>query len=187
MPTPVAHSLLGLLFYREGRKHLGTTPVFTVCVIVVLSTLPDYDYVLWFVQPGLTMVHRLFTHSVCFVIAAAAVIGMVARLAGRRFSRCFVLALALGSLHLVLDVLGVDTNPGNGIGIPLLQPFSVRLFSLPLQGVLGIEGSDAIGVRTLLIDEAFFILMFLGVLGILKLIRPGVGGTGGFHANRNHE
>jgi hypothetical protein len=175
MPTPFAHSLWGLLFYRGSTRHLGSTPTLTVCFIVWMSSLPDYDYLLALFQPGLTAVHRAFSHSVFFVLATAVLVGAIAKLGRGRFTRLFLLAFALGNLHLLLDVLAVDTNPANGIGLPLLQPLSSRLFSFPLGPFVGFAGLDPTGFQSLLIDEGFFVVMCAGVLGILKLVRPRVG------------
>ena len=89
------------------------------------AILPDADYLLdWTLG---TQIHRTFTHSIVFVIAAPLLLYFILYLISHSQKKGMSLALGVGiTTHLLLDYLG------GGNGIPLLWP---SLFRFSIDGM----------------------------------------------------
>ena len=141
MPSPVAHSLAGLVVYRSRcQKGYGSvSPAVAAVVAVAAANLPDVDFLPGLLAGNANQFHHAFTHSLGFL---ALVVGAT-YLVARRFSGATsfwvsLVGYALAS-HLLLDYLTVDTRPP--FGIPLLWPFSDRVFLFPHPFFLDIHRS----------------------------------------------
>jgi membrane-bound metal-dependent hydrolase YbcI (DUF457 family) len=90
MPTPIIHSAAGSLVYLLAGD-LNIDRIYILIGIVLLSILPDFDFLLPF---G----HRSFSHSLLFCLVASIIIG---RFTPFSYLTCFSIILS----HLVLDSL----------------------------------------------------------------------------------
>lgn len=131
MASPVFHGLAGagLAYVLAGD---GSLPLFSslrkagmlLAVGVVLSCLPDVDYLPGLVRGYLNTTHKQATHSVAWALLVSAGIWLVGRAwkpewFGRR-TAVFLLIL-IGS-HLAIDLVTEDRLAP--YGFPLLAPFS---------------------------------------------------------------
>ncbi len=119
--TPLGHAAVGLVVGHVDRRLVAWH-------VALGSVLPDIDFVLvW--APQFNAWHRVVTHNLLFVAAAAIAVGWP--IARRRRSPLapVVLALAIGGvLHLLVDAC-MDTNASNGIGVAILWPFDALMWS----------------------------------------------------------
>ena len=137
MPTPVGHSLAGIVVALAGgrgrrlRDFRGFLASPTTALCVAVATLPDVDLLI-------PRFHRTATHSVTATIVVAGVAAAVTAWATTRTSGTpaalrriawpvvVMIAAAHGS-HLLLDWLNCDSSARPGI--EALWPLSDRWFS----------------------------------------------------------
>ncbi|MBR6020851.1 MAG: metal-dependent hydrolase [Kiritimatiellae bacterium] len=127
MPSPILHTAAGfaaaLLLHRR-RPATSLLPLAAVSVVV--SSLPDLDYLPGLATGSLNAFHQGPTHSLAAVLAAALLLSAIPplrRFAGLpRYHPFFLYSLALLLLHLLFDAFTQDFRPP--IGIPLFWPFS---------------------------------------------------------------
>ncbi len=129
MPSPVAHTLVGLTIHVLSARDGGELrDRWRIAVIVGAALAPDLDLTFRLVD-GRNH-HSGELHSIGFALLAAAVGAVVFPLLRR--GRPFALALTVGLAwcsHVLLDYLNVDTNPP--IGLLALWPFSDAYFKVP--------------------------------------------------------
>lgn len=138
MPSPVAHSLAGAAVYLAVNRRL---PGFRsdwrwLLMFMVGGVMNDLDAVHFNgLRLGLSLEgHRGLTHSIffCVVLALSAAL-IINRGDVRGYIRWAVALFLLWGSHLLLDALSFDRYAANGIGIPLLYPFSDRTYLAPWQ------------------------------------------------------
>jgi inner membrane protein len=120
---PVTHLASGLLL-----SQLLPAPSRAAAAVagVLLAFLPDIDYFLVYLDRlAFIRYHRGFTHSLAAVpLFALLVAGLGRALAGPRWFRpLFLMGLAIGAAHLLLDL-------GTSYGTQIFSPFSRRKFTL---------------------------------------------------------
>jgi len=137
MPTSLAHSFCGFLFYPETQRHVFKNKVYAYSFIVFLSCLPNFDYFMGMFAGDLKAGHRLLTHSFFPPLIVGIASGTVAKLMNKKFLPFFVLTAFLMSNHILLDYLSFDNNFQNGIGIALFLPFLKIFFNFPFHPISG--------------------------------------------------
>lgn len=137
----MAGSAVALPFFNQ-RSHLG---FFGWAGVVLLSNLPDVDFLFGFVQGAPNRYHHLGTHSIVFGVAVGMVFGfgywIVTRRGGFRWG---ILAFGVVFSHILLDFFTLDQRPP--YGIPLLWPVRHEFFLSPVlifQDVSKASTSDA--------------------------------------------
>ena len=137
MPSPIAHSLIGLTFglirflprYRCWDELAGQLRVLwrPLLFCVLLANAPDLDYFFGIFRGNVNYYHQTVTHTLVWIGVLALAIWTYGRLRERRASWLSPgLLLALLGSHLLADWLTVDCSPP--IGLMLAWPFSDRLF-----------------------------------------------------------
>jgi len=137
MPSPIAHSLIGLTlglirFLPRYRRWDELADQFRVLwrpllFCIFLANAPDLDYLFGLFNGNLNIYHQTVTHTLIWVIVTALAIWAYGWFRERRASwRSLILLLALLGSHLLADWLTVDCSPP--IGLMLAWPFSDRLF-----------------------------------------------------------
>lgn len=136
MPSPVAHSLIGLslgvawlLPRAPGRDLLrraweARIPLFAA---VVAANAPDLDYVPGILTGDLNAFHHGISHTVPFVIAIAALMSLFRPF---RNVRSFGWLALIGASHLAADMVTEDLRPP--YGIPVLWPLSSEHWIAPV-------------------------------------------------------
>lgn len=140
MPSPVAHSFIGLTFgiaaclplcdslRAVGRQMWARRNELLFCL--VLANAPDVDYFFGIPLGNLNFFHQTITHTLGWIALVAVSVWIFLWRARRGHSGwvlLFILAL-LGS-HLIADFFTADTSPP--CGIMLAWPFSERYFHSP--------------------------------------------------------
>jgi membrane-bound metal-dependent hydrolase YbcI (DUF457 family) len=129
MPSPIGHALGGLLVHAvsAGRAELWNRK--RASLLGGLGAAPDLDLLLRYLDGSHH--HRAEGHSLGAAIAVGVGTWLAARLG--RSARPTALGVAAGCAwltHVVLDVLGSDSNPP--YGVMALWPFSRRYFISPI-------------------------------------------------------
>lgn len=166
MPSPVAHTLAGWCLAESLRGRTGGSRAVAAAVLAA-ATLPDLDFV-----PGILglgqAAHQGGTHSLAFAFAAAAPLALLLR--GRlRFGPAWGLLALAGTLHLLLDLVSVDTKPP--VGIPLLWPLDDARWHSPVSIFPRLERSSvaaafgAVNARALAVEIGWFLLPTAFLLG----------------------
>jgi membrane-bound metal-dependent hydrolase YbcI (DUF457 family) len=166
MPSPIGHALAGVAVALAFRG--SSWQMLAVCALC--AALPDIDLVY---MPT----HRTATHSlpiaIVGTIVAVAVTGWVKPSAWR-------VALACGiawASHMLLDWLGADANPPQGI--QALWPFSDAWFHAGLDLFPGTERRHPLSARAMLINlrAAAQEIVIMGV--VVAIIWAGRAGRAG--------
>jgi len=130
VPTPIGHSLTGLLVFGALTRPEAWRPV-PLAVAAAAGVAADLDFLpgLLFGEPS--RFHQGATHSLAAALAFGVLTGAVVRPAvlgppGRRMA---LFALLYAS-HLLLDLFAVDTSAP--VGIPLLWPLSEAALHAPV-------------------------------------------------------
>lgn len=92
--------------------------------VCVAGLAPDVDFLVLLIDPErFNILHRVVTHNVFFV-------ALVTVLLSLRWRGLAVLATALvsGLVHLLIDAV-FDSNPSNGVGVAVLWPLSLQMWS----------------------------------------------------------
>ncbi len=140
MPSPVAHSLIGLTvaaqcFIPPGRPAAVRDSIrrhrWLLLAGVILGNSPDIDYLPGIFTGDLNAYHHFYTHSIGWVFILACGAWLVWRslriTAGwREFGFC----LAASSSHLIADLVTEDGRPP--YGIMAFWPFSESYFIAPV-------------------------------------------------------
>jgi len=132
MPSPIAHSIVGLCYASNSFK--AVTGVFknnilNYFLIIFISVVPDLDVIPGFFVGMPSKYHHGFTHSFFVAVVFGFILSSLFYLFKKEyFLSRMVLFSALYSLHIILDLFTIDTGEVNGFGMPIFFPFSFSLF-----------------------------------------------------------
>jgi membrane-bound metal-dependent hydrolase YbcI (DUF457 family) len=179
MPSPIAHSLVGIAVNRAiGPKSIpkGWLPVIARTGIVVFaSNGPDLDFLPGILVGEPSRFHHGPLHSLLAGIGFGLLAALVAsRFRDRRASRTgFTMALLYCS-HLLLDMMSSDDGLRNGV--PLFWPVYSHALSLPLPLFIDIRHQSATAhfVATILshhnaIAVAWELVVLGAIYGLVQL------------------
>ncbi len=142
MPTPIGHTLAGSALALSATKVKSR---WLLIFIVFFSILPDLDVIPGLFVGDVNRYHRLFSHSLIFVVGTGlAGAWLVHKLSRVKFTKISVLFVSAGMLHLLLDVLTLDTRAP--FGCPLLWPFSDKCFIFPITLFLDFHRASDVNV-----------------------------------------
>ena len=128
MPTPVAHSLAGVVVYLGGRKKASREDWTLAGAVVVAACFADLDFGLSFLTG--TNYHHHFTHSIGFTLLFTGGVYLWARrVRARPLRDALWIGLAYAS-HLFLDLFSKDTAAP--YGLELFWPLSDRFVISPV-------------------------------------------------------
>ncbi len=141
MPSPLAHSLIGVSIGVAARAPRGTSwsqlaKWFYRCrgflfLCVLLANAPDIDYLFGWFAGDINSRHQLITHTLGWVVIVTLVFIIVQRYFLKKTARLSgFLVFALLASHLAADYFGCDLAPP--IGFPAFWPLTDRLFLSPV-------------------------------------------------------
>lgn len=177
MPSPIGHSLSGLILYSLWDRVSRSDParpgnrILWIVAFLVFANLPDLDFLV-LTRHGLEY-NDLFHHGPSHSIGFAVFCGIVALLVvgiRRGFQsgkKAFLVAFLGVTTHAVLDYFGIDEYPDNGIGLPLLFPFTQEYFIFPYAFLPVVDRGDVISWNNLL-AVSFEVFFFLAILLFLN-------------------
>jgi membrane-bound metal-dependent hydrolase YbcI (DUF457 family) len=178
MPTPVAHSLIGMIlgalkFLPNGRtvrtnlKSIWEKKwIFLFCIL--LANAPDIDYLFGTFYGNWNKFHQAATHSVLFIFVLSVLTFYFLKWRKREkmFSFLFIFILILS--HIGLDFFCEDTSPP--IGLPLFFPFSYDYFHSSFELFPAVRKktfADALqihNIRVVLIEMLLIMPFFFAIL-----------------------
>jgi len=136
VPSPIGHSLSGVLLYSllEKPSH-PFRPWQKLLPYLLIANLPDIDFMVYragrvrFVEDY----HHAYSHSLGFgLVAALITYGVLWAFREKERFRYVLLAVGLTAVHCFLDLTnwtGQLFSPG---GLPLLWPFGQQTFACPI-------------------------------------------------------
>lgn len=129
MPTPIGHSLLGLILYqglKNGFKHRKF-----VLIFLLVANLPDFDFLPGFLIGKPNEFHHGPSHSLGAAILVGLVLGLIFRYFRKgNFWFYFFVFGGIYFSHVLLDYFAVDTAVP--YGSPLFWPVSDQYFISPV-------------------------------------------------------
>ncbi len=131
MPTPIGHALSGVLVFSAVsiKKALPKRLFFFT---LIWAVLPDMDFLFGFFEGNPNKYHHHFTHSFVFVLVVGAFGAVLLTQKNRsQFGVYFVCLSVAGVMHVLLDVLALDTSAP--YGAPIFWPFSTHYFISPIR------------------------------------------------------
>jgi membrane-bound metal-dependent hydrolase YbcI (DUF457 family) len=186
MPTPLAHSFCGFILFQETQKHLFRNQIYSASFVIFFSTFPDYDYLIGLIKGDLMWGHRMVTHTFYFPLLIGMIVGIGAKCFQKKFLPFFTLTASLIGIHILLDYFCFDSNPENGIGVPLFQPFSLKLYNFPFHPIASRIMGDPPSILSTLINDFYYMVIFAGLMiwrrRQNKTIKKGV-----TYADRSHK
>jgi membrane-bound metal-dependent hydrolase YbcI (DUF457 family) len=135
MPSPVAHSLVGLgaVLLTTPKdtsfKHLINKHYKKLFLFIFLANLPDIDMVagLFFMNGNVHVFHGQLSHSFLAAFLMAAGIAFIWPLDS--FKRTFLMAFILITLHDLMDFCASSDLSHPGAGVQLFYPWKERIAS----------------------------------------------------------
>jgi inner membrane protein len=118
MPSPVGHSLMGLIIYRATGRSMSLQYWQPMALYVLAANAADLDFLPGLLIGDLARFHHGPSHSISFAI----LFGVVSSLLFSRRLYAFLLSSGLYLSHVLLDYLVQDPSPP--LGVPLFWPFS---------------------------------------------------------------
>jgi inner membrane protein len=125
MPSPIGHSLMGLIIHRAAGKPIAVSQWRYMALSVLGANAPDLDFVPGLLVGELGRYHHGPSHS----IALAICFGIVSSLLFSRKCFAFLMGSGLYLSHVLLDYLIQDPSPP--YGVPLFWPLSYEYYMAP--------------------------------------------------------
>jgi len=142
MPTPIGHTLAGSALALSATQAKSR---WLLIFIVFFSILPDLDVIPGLFVGDVNRYHRLFSHSFLFIVGTGLAGAWLAyKLIRVKFTTGSMLFVGAGLLHLLMDILTLDTRAP--FGCPLWWPFSDKSFILPVTLFLDFHRASDVSV-----------------------------------------
>jgi len=117
-----------IAYLVAGKPERGW--LWVVILFILLTNLPDFDFLPGLVAGDPNLFHRGASHSLFMALLVGGIVGTLARASGRgRFVPAAVTGWALYTLHIVLDLFSVDYSIPRGF--QLLWPWSRDYYIAP--------------------------------------------------------
>ncbi|HDL19588.1 MAG TPA: metal-dependent hydrolase [Bacteroidetes bacterium] len=143
MPTPVGHSLIGLILYYSFFKRKKPGKWITLFLIIFVSILPDFDFLPGILVREPNKFHHGFSHSFGFALLLTGFIYLIETyILHRKKEQYYLWFLILYSAHLIADYFAVDTRLP--YGEPLFWPFFHGFFLFPYPFLLDVQRADGL-------------------------------------------
>lgn len=151
MPSPVAHTLVGLIIGNRSRTRTRLPGLRWFLIVALAANAPDLDFLFGLAAGSVNRYHPNPSHSILGALVFALLATALVRPArDTRYRFIGLMALLYGS-HLVLDMF---TEAATRPGLQLFWPLSARGFLFPWRPLLGImhggsHGNVGVAVREL--------------------------------------
>jgi len=143
MPTPIGHTLLGMVMLKPFIGIRPEIPVWRIYALIILgANFPDFDFFPGLLVGDINRYHQGISHSFTFALCFGLLSSIWYRWFGVSRIRLIIIASLACCSHLFMDYFGYDAR--EPFGMPLLWPFveghwssSISLFSGVRHGVPG--------------------------------------------------
>jgi membrane-bound metal-dependent hydrolase YbcI (DUF457 family) len=168
MPSPIAHSLVGLTIGHLPEPMRGR--LLWVGLALFAANAPDLDFLAGLVSGSINAYHGGPSHSLGAALAFSALASLVLRRQGCRPALVFAVSFAIYTSHILLD-MACEASPTRP-GLPLFWPLSNASFLFPWRPFLGIaHGGDGGGPAEFL-HELFSLGNFAAVALEVAVFAP---------------
>lgn len=162
--SPIGHSLTGLSLYALLTRQAVTGKDIKVLIpVIILSNLPDLDFIPGLISGQLNIFHNLFTHSLFFALLISLLfIPFKAFCRNLRLSPLIVFLLL--SLHLIIDSLcGPRLGFHPTYGVAFFYPVYTPWIKMPFALFYGIKHKDLSALASLYNLRTVFLELLIGM------------------------
>jgi hypothetical protein len=138
LPSPIGHSLSGILLYQIFNRHNAKYDVRKLSLYVLIANIPDIDIALGFLVNSPNLYHQSIVHSLGAAIFAGLIAGIVLKWKKGLFFHSFLLFSCLYYSHVILDYLASASDTGYPFGVALFWPLSHEHYVFPVMIFLDI-------------------------------------------------
>ncbi len=190
MPTPLTHTMFGLILYRVSvrpgnilqRTLKLDTETGTIWPYVFAATIADIDLVAGMLKGDPDVFHRGVTHTLAAAVVFATALALIATRNGAGVREALNRWIFLSSCymgHLVLDFFQRDITVSNGMGVPLLFPFIHHTLISPVKIFFFTKSSpDCTGLFGCFFIPVNFLAVGWEIILMVVLARIILGGNG---------
>jgi hypothetical protein len=178
LPSPLAHSAIGYLIYRQARtpgdkRRIGPLP-WLLLITVVVSNLPDLDFIAGILFGDLWAYHNQITHSLVVGTGVSLLAaGLTWLLMRHSFGRWYAIFSLSYYLHIIMDFFTYKTR-----GIMLFWPLSEARFESPVKLFYGVRWSEGLFSASHLITLVTELVFAAALLLVVHLISKRGGSSG---------
>jgi inner membrane protein len=130
MPSPVGHSLMGLIIYHVSARPALSHRWQHIGLCLFAANAPDLDFIPGLLVGNPNLYHHGVSHSVGFAILFAAGCSFVlVLLKSKSMWRDSIIFFCLYTSHIILDWLSIDTRAP--YGVPFCWPLSDVYYIAP--------------------------------------------------------
>lgn len=131
MPSPIGHSLLGILIYQILNRRASHYNFRELFLYVFIANLPDIDLALGFFVNDPSFYHQSIIHSFGAAVFAGLFISML-HLKKDMFLKTFLIFFGIYYSHVILDYLASASDTSYPYGVTLFWPLNQDLYVFPV-------------------------------------------------------
>jgi membrane-bound metal-dependent hydrolase YbcI (DUF457 family) len=173
--TPIGHTLASVVLVQNSRIRFQWVNWRWTLGLIVLSNLPDIDFLFGWMKGDPNFYHQEGTHSLAFIMSVGLLAGLAVQVWGRKGWRAGSLGFWILGVHLLCDVFGSDSRPP--IGIPLFWPFSELRVHSPVSlfgSVTKASDSHDFFPSLFCRHNGLVVLREIGIVGLLGVVMTGI-------------
>jgi len=179
MPSPVGHSLIGLIIFHLFKKVNVKWSFSIFFLIIFLSNLPDLDFIPGIIAGEPNRYHHGISHSFGFLFILSGILFFLVKLWDRAKSKMITgWFILLSSIHVILDFFADDTS--SPFGEPMFWPIWSSYVISPISIFFDIRRSNETdqfipslfslhNLKAITIEIIFVLVLWLLLDRILKL------------------
>jgi inner membrane protein len=175
MCTPVGHSLSGVTIYyilnANKIRVEGKVEPRKLFLYIMLSNLPDIDFIPGIISGNPNMYHHIVSHSILFLLLISLLLSFLVKIHKNKTSNFGIIALLLLS-HTIIDFFTEDTSLPRGIDLfwpyqrYFISPYIIfPTFRRNLSHILSVDN-----LYTLFIESSLFLLLWGLFFCLLKVL-----------------
>lgn len=138
MPSPIAHSLLGILLYLIFNPHEPKYNTLKILLYIFFANLPDIDLVFGFLSNDPNLYHQTILHSLGAAILAGLIASINQIVKKELYIKNFLYFTLIYYSHVVLDFLGSASDTKYPFGVTLFWPLRQEHYVFPVMIFLDI-------------------------------------------------
>ena len=138
MPSPIAHSLSGVLLYLIFNAHEPKYNIPKLFLYIFFANLPDIDLVFGFLLNDPNLYHQTIFHSLGAAILAGFITNIPQMFKKELYINNSLKFILLYYSHIVLDYLGSASDTKYPFGVTLFWPLNHEHYVFPVMIFLDI-------------------------------------------------
>lgn len=138
MPSPIGHSLSGILLYQIFSRHDAGYDIRKLFLYILIANIPDIDLAIGIFVNNPNLYHQSNVHSLGAAIFAGLIAGIMQTGKKGLFFNSFLFVSGLYYSHVILDYLASASDTGYPFGVALFWPLSNDYYVFPVKIFLDI-------------------------------------------------